>query len=165
MRVACAVAVLGLLTGGCAPQPVGVAESAPKATDKFFPAQSDGRADLYRAIADARASSRRAVIVFGADWCHDSLALAKLLRSPAFQSEFGSRYSVTMIDVGKPQTGAGRNLELVQRFGIVGLSSTPVMVVIDRNGKALNSAIDAVSWRNADGRKTADVLAWFRALK
>lgn len=128
----------------------------------YYPAQANGPAVLDQALAKAAASNRRAVIVFGADWCHDSRALAQVLTSEAFKSEFSARYDVTLIDIGKPQTGEGHNLELVKRLGVKNLKSTPALFVISPEGKLLNSKKDAVSWRNAESRGTQAIMAWFR---
>ena len=128
----------------------------------FYPADIDGPAVLDRALTHAAASKAKAVIVFGADWCHDSRALAQVLTSAAFNREFGSRFEVTFINVGRPQTGEGRNLDLVKRLGVKNLKSTPALFVLRGDGKLLNGKKDAVSWRNAESRGTDKVLAWFR---
>ncbi len=128
----------------------------------YYPEAANGPAVLDQALASAAASNHRAVIVFGADWCHDSRALAKVLSAEAFKSEFSARYDVTFIDVGKPQTGEGHNLELVKRFGVKNLKSTPALFVIAPQGKLLNSKKDAASWRNAESRGTQAIMAWFR---
>ena len=140
-------------------------ESPPAGAAKvvYYPALANGPAVLDQALAKAAASNHRAVIVFGADWCHDSRALAKVLTSEAFKTEFSARYDVTLIDVGRPQTGAGRNLELVTRLGVKNLKSTPALFVIAPQGKLLNGNKDAVSWRNAESRGTDKILAWFRS--
>ena len=128
----------------------------------YYPVEADAQKVFDQALDKARASNARAVIVFGADWCHDSRALAKVLTSDAFGKEFGSRFEVTFIDVGRPQTGEGRNLDLVKRLGVKDLKSTPAMFVLRGDGKLLNGKKDAVSWRNAESRGTDKVLAWFR---
>ena len=129
---------------------------------QYYPEAVNGPAVLDQALAQAAARNHRAVIVFGADWCHDSRALAKVLSSDAFKGEFSARYDVTFIDVGKPQTGAGHNLELVKRLGVKSLKSTPALFVIAPQGKLLNGKKDAVSWRNAESRGTQAIMAWFR---
>ena len=141
------------------PPPVVVAEET-----KYFPEDANGPAVLESALADAAGKGKLAVIVFGADWCHDSQGLARVLRSDAFKAEFGARFQVTLIDVGTPQVGEGRNLDLVARFGVKKLKSTPALFVISPMGERINSKGDAVSWRNADSRSEAEVLAWFRKL-
>lgn len=130
----------------------------------FYPANADAARDLDRALAAAKAQGRKTVIVFGADWCHDSQSLAKVLTGPAFRSEFGPQLAVLFIDVGKPQTGNGRNLDLPARFGVKKQKNTPAMVVIAPDGRRLNSKKDAIGWRNAASRSEASILEWFRAM-
>ena len=159
-----AIAALALmLSAGQAGDPASVSAAAKPAETQFYPAAANGTAVLNAALLDAKTSGKPAVIVFGADWCHDSRALAKVLASDAFKAEFGARYTVTLIDVGKPQTGAGRNLDLVKQLGVKNLKSTPALFVISPDGKLLNGPKDAVSWRNADSRGNPAMLAWFRS--
>ena len=128
----------------------------------YYPEAASGPAVLDQALAKAAASNHYAVIVFGADWCHDSRALAKALTSESFKTEFADRYDVTFIDVGTPQTGAGHNLDLVKQLGVKNLKSTPALFVISPQGKLLNGKKDAVSWRNAESRGSEAITAWFR---
>ena len=128
----------------------------------YYPEAASGPAMLNQALARAAASNHDAVVVFGADWCHDSRALAKVLTSESFKTEFSNRYEVTFIDVGKPQTGAGHNLDVVKQLGVKNLKSTPALFVISPKGKLLNGKKDAVSWRNAESRGTETIIAWFR---
>ena len=134
------------------------------AETSFYPKDASGPAAFNAALANTKAQNKLAVIVFGADWCHDSRALARVLLSDQFKTEFGARFGVTFINVGKPQTGAGTNLDLVQRLGVKNLKSTPALFVISPKGKVVNSKNDAVSWRNAESRGAVGVLGWFRKL-
>lgn len=129
---------------------------------RFFVETPDDKAMVKAELAKARTAGKLAVIVFGADWCHDSRSLAMALTSPAFTKEFGSRFAVILVDVGAPQAGQGRNLDLVQRYGIRALKSTPAMVVVSPQGKRLNTVSNAVSWKDADSRGPAAILQWFR---
>jgi thiol:disulfide interchange protein len=140
------------------------AATAP-ATVHFYDQQADARAAMGAALADAAQTGRSAVLVFGADWCHDSVALAKVLTSDAFKAEFGAGYTVAFIDVGRPQTGTGRNIDLLARFKVDELKGTPAMFVVGPDGKPQNKRKDALSWRNAASRGEAATLAWFRKLK
>lgn len=137
---------------------------AAKPASGFYDKSADARAAMDAALADAARSGRSAVLVFGGDWCHDSVALAKLLTSDAFKAEFGTGYSVTLIDVGVPQTGSGRNLELLARFKVKDLKGTPAMFVVGPDGQLRNKRKDALSWRNAHSRGDAAILDWFRKL-
>jgi thiol:disulfide interchange protein len=160
-----ASALLLLLTGAVEPverskAPVAAKEQA----TNFYPQDANGPAVLDAALAKAKAEGKLAVVVFGADWCHDSRDLARVLLSDPFKTRYGTRLAVTFIDVGVPQTGKGRNLDLVKRFGIKNLKGTPAMFVISPKGKRINSKKDAASWRNAGSREEAAILGWFDAL-
>lgn len=156
-KLAAAALLVALPAGPTPAQP-----SAATATEnRYYPEDPQADFALETAIADARESGRLAVIVFGADWCHDSRFLAQVLTSPEFAATYGKRLAVTFIDVGRPQTGAGRNLDLVAGLGVRNLRSTPALFVLGRTGKPLNSAADAVSWRNAEKRGKAAILGYF----
>lgn len=136
-------------------------EAAPAAATNYYPAAENADFALESTIAEARASGRYAVIVFGADWCHDSRTLAEVLKSDEFATRFGKRFVVTFIDVGEPKIGKGRNLALVEGLGLKKLRSTPAMFVLSGKGQRLNTAKDARAWRNADSLGKAAILTWF----
>ena len=166
LRTVLAIALAVPLLGSA--EPVPAADPPPAAEKpverKFFIETADDSAMLEAELAKAKAAGKLTVIVFGADWCHDSRSLAKVLTSPAFTDEFGARFAVIFVDVGVPQAGQGRNLDLVKRYGVKNLKGTPAMFVISPKGKRINSKKDAVGWRNADSRKPEEVLDWFRKL-
>lgn len=158
------LAIIAIAAAGIIPAAASAEDAKPfpvAAEAKWFPEEKHAGRTIAAAVALASASKRYAVIVFGADWCHDSRALARTLTSPLFASQFGSRFSVTFIDVGKPQTGAGHNLDSVAALGLKDLKSTPAMFVLGSEGKPLNKSKDALSWRNAETRGQDKILAWF----
>ena len=159
---AAASLLLALGAGQAAVPPAPAPSEAPAPRKLYYPVGADAAKAFEQALTKATTDNARAVIVFGADWCHDSRALGELLTSDAFKSEFGTRFEVTFIDVGRPQSGEGRNLDLVKRLGVKDLKSTPAMFVLRGDGKVLNGKKDALSWRNAESRRTDKVLAWFR---
>jgi thiol-disulfide isomerase/thioredoxin len=157
-----AAALLVALPFGLFPAVGHAGEASAQSKIAYYPEDADAAKVLDTALAAAKAEGKLAVVVFGADWCHDSQALARVLTSDAFKAEFGARFAVTFIDVGTPQIGEGRNLDLAKRFGIKKLEGTPAMVVISPKGKRLNSKGDAVSWRDADSRPVDAIYGWFR---
>lgn len=166
LRLAAALVLAAPLIGAVDPVPApALSEEAKPVERKFYIETADDTAMLDAGLAKARAEGKLAVVVFGADWCHDSQTLAKVLTSQAFTSEFGERFAVIFVDVGIPQAGQGRNLDLVKRYGVKKMTGTPNLFVVSDKGKRLNSRKDAQSWRNADSRGEAAILAWFRKLK
>ena len=164
LRTALAIVLAVPLLGSAQPEPATVspADTQKPVEQKFFIETPDDEAMLKAELAKAKAAGKLAVIVFGADWCHDSRSLAKVLTSPAFTAEFGPRFAVIFVDVGVPQAGQGRNLDLVKHYGVKHMKGTPALFVVSPKGQRLNSTDDAVSWKNADSRGEAAILKWFR---
>jgi Thioredoxin-like len=124
-------------------------------------ADRNAPADVDRALADAKASGKTVLIVMGANWCHDSVGLAGWFETPRFASMLRDRYELVYVDVGVPQTGRGRNLDIAKRFGIRKVKGTPLVLVVSPDGKLLNSKKDAASWRNAASRSEDDIYRYF----
>ena len=126
-----------------------------------YDAELDAELQLSQAIANAASANKRVLIVMGANWCHDSRDLAKWMNSARFRTMLDPLYEIAFIDVGMPQTGKGRNLQIAKRFGIKRMKKTPLLLVITPFGKRLNSKKDAISWNNASSRDEADVFKYF----
>ncbi len=126
-----------------------------------YSADRDARADVDSALAEARLHGKTLIVIMGANWCHDSVSLANQLQSPRFSDMMRDRYSVVYVDVGTPQVGQGRNLDIAKRFGIGKVKSTPLVMMISGDGKLLNSKKDAAAWRNAASRSEDDVFRYF----
>ncbi len=124
---------------------------------------SDATNDVTRALDAAAIDGRKVIIIMGANWCHDSRALAGWFATPRFAAMLGGRYEVVYVDVGTPQTGKGRNLDVARRFGIKKVKNTPLVMVVSASGKLLNSRKNAVSWRNAASRSEDDIYSYFSA--
>jgi thiol-disulfide isomerase/thioredoxin len=126
----------------------------------FF-ADRDAIADVDNALARAKAEGKTVLIVMGANWCHDSVALAGWLDTPRFLMMMTDRFVIVYVDVGTPQTGKGRNLEIAQRFGIAKVTNTPLVLLVSADGKRLNSPKDATAWRNAASRSEEEIYRYF----
>ena len=92
--------------------------------------------DVAEALARARINGHRVILVFGANWCHDSRALAGWFATPRFAAMLSPRYEIVWIDVGQKD----RNLDLARRFGLEGIKGTPTVPpgefskIVARNG-------------------------------
>ena len=130
----------------------------------YYPFDANVAAEIDGALTEAKAGGRLPVLVFGADWCGDSRALAAVLSSDTWGGEFGDRYRVIFIDVDHPTKDHGRNEDQIARFGIKKMTGTPEMLVIGRDGQPLNTIKDAMGWDNAGERPVGEILGWFRNL-
>ena len=121
-----------------------------------FDAKADGKAEVDAALARAKAGNRMALIVMGANWCHDSRALAGWFAQPRFAAMIAARYELVYVDVGYKD----RNIDIARRFGIKSIKGTPTVMIVSGNGKLLNKK-DAPTWRNAASRSQQAVYAAF----
>jgi thioredoxin-related protein len=126
----------------------------------FF-ADRNAQIDVDKALEEAKISGKNVLMIMGANWCHDSVGLAGWLASPRFMAMMRDHYITVYIDVGTPQIGKGRNLDIAKRFGVKKIKGTPVVLVVSADGKLLNGAKDAVSWRNAASRREDDIFSYF----
>jgi thiol-disulfide isomerase/thioredoxin len=112
-----------------------------------FDDKTDANAAVDAALARAHAASRRVIVILGANWCHDSRALAGWFSTPRFIAMLTPRYELVYVDVGYKD----RNLDIARRFGVQKVKGTPTVLVVDGTGKLLNKK-DAPGWRNAASR-------------
>ncbi len=87
---------------------------------------ADGRAELDAALARAKASNKRVLVKFGANWCPDCRVLAGALAIPDIKSYADSKFELVSIDVGR----RNKNLDLAAKYG-QGLKGVPTVVVVD----------------------------------
>lgn len=126
-----------------------------------FVVDRNAQIDVDQALDEAKSNGKNVLIIMGANWCHDSIGLAGWLDTPRFTAMMRDRYAIVYVDVGTPQIGKGRNLDIAKRFGIKKIKGTPVVMVVSADGKLLNSKKDALSWRNSASRREDDIFRYF----
>jgi thiol-disulfide isomerase/thioredoxin len=112
-----------------------------------FNAKADAKAEVDAALSRAQVGNRKAIIVMGANWCHDSRALAGWFATPRFAGMIAGQYELVYVDVGYRD----RNIDIARRFGIKAVKGTPTVLIVDGNGRLLNGK-DAPKWRDAASR-------------
>jgi hypothetical protein len=157
---ACLALALAACAGGPAPK-TAAAPAHPEA--RSYAVTPDAMADVDAALARAAASGKRVLLVMGANWCHDSRALAGWLETPRFTALVAERYELVFVNVGMPQSGDGHNLDIARRFGLADFPGTPALLVLTGDGKLVNPDT-AASWRNAGTRSEDAILAELTAL-
>lgn len=145
--------ILGGFLASCAStQPV----DGPGPFDKTM----DAQAEVRRSLSSARASGKNVLLVYGANWCSDSIRMVNLLNSdPRIVEVLHDSYVVTRIDVGPK--GSGRNADLVQRYHATIEKGIPVLVALDGNGRLLNDTRRA-RLRDSDHKYPERVLGFLR---
>jgi len=129
------------------------AEDEPRPYDK----EADAEVDINHTLVAAKEEGKLGLLVFGANWCHDSRALAADFEKPRFQTLLRSHYKMTYVDVGQKN----RNIDLARKFGVDDIVGTPTVFITDSDGNVLNLDT-APTWRNAASRAEDDVYDYFR---
>lgn len=117
-----------------------------------YDAARDAHADVDATMFAAQVAEKNAIIVMGANWCHDSRALAGHFMTPRFERLFASNYEFVYVDMGI----RNRNLDIAALFGVKEVEGTPTVIITDKNGKVLNGDT-AKTWRDAASRSEDDI--------
>jgi len=121
-----------------------------------FVADTDAKSDVSTALDKARLEDKFGLVVMGANWCHDSRALAGHFETERFQSLLSENFSVVYVDVGQKD----KNIDVAQSFGLDDIVGTPTVIVTAPSGKVLNLE-EAPTWRNAASRSGDDIYDYF----
>ncbi len=112
---------------------------------RLFQPAANAVADVQQALDRATADNRLALVVLGANWCHDSRALAARLYSPPLAELVEERYELVFVDVGFLDKGRA----VTQQFGVAHYYATPTVLIIDpASGQVINNE-DRHQWGNA----------------
>lgn len=143
-----------LAVAACASTPAPA--PAPKPEARSYHVSENASADVDAALARARQSGKRVLLVMGANWCSDSRALAGWLATDRFAELIERKYELVFVNIGMPRSGDGHNLGIATRFGIEELPGLPNVLVLTGDGVLVNPTT-ATSWRNAESR-TGDAI-------
>ena len=117
----------------------------------------DAKSDLQATLDKAALSGKKPLVVMGANWCHDSRALAAHFETPKFTTLLRDHYEPVYIDVGQKD----RNVDIAQRYGYAPIEGTPTVIILSPHGEVLNR-LTAPTWRNAASRSEREVYEYFR---
>ena len=112
---------------------------------QLFQPSADPLADVQEALGRADDGDRLALVVLGANWCHDSRALASRLKSPPLAEVIQENYELVFVDVGYYSEGR----DVVQQFGVANYYATPTVLIVDPSNEAVINNEDRHLWSNA----------------
>jgi hypothetical protein len=147
------------------PPPAARAESepeggSPEEKGELYLPSDDAMAEVDAALSRAAASQRLALIVLGANWCHDSRALAARLYQEPLAGLVAEHYETVLVDVGFLENGQ----DIVQRFGSPIYYATPTVLIVDPASGQLVNAGDRHQWGSAFSISVEDSVAYFKRM-
>ena len=143
-----------LAVTACASVPAPATTPGPEA--RSYHMSDDASADVDAALARARQSGKRVLLVMGANWCSDSRALAGWLATARFVELINRKYELVYVDIGMPRAGGRAHLGIARRFGVPELPGSPNVLVLMTDGVLVNPTT-VTRWRNA-GSRTGDAI-------
>ncbi|WP_292106045.1 thioredoxin family protein [Brevundimonas sp.] len=154
MKQVTLVVSAALAVAACASVPTPATAPMPEA--RSYHVSDNASADVDAALARARQSGNRVLLVMGANWCSDSRAIAGWLATDRFAELIERKYELVFVNIGMPGSGDGHNLGIARRFGVQELPGLPNVLVLTSDGVLVNPTT-ATSWRNAESR-TGDAI-------
>jgi Thioredoxin-like len=130
-----------------------------RAADDAFVEGADARAEVEAAMVRAAENGTRALLVFGANWCHDSHGLVDHFQQDDMRAIIQDNYELVYIDVGWRH----RNLDLMRELGAWTIYGTPTVLIVDPELGLMNESTMHY-WHMAYSRPHADVVRYFRQL-
>lgn len=97
--------------------------------------QADARADLNQALAKAAAERKQVLVVYGANWCKDCLALDRGFHQGTLAQEVDKRFVTVKVDVAR----FNKNVELASQMGVPLKKGIPTVAVLSADGQVLGT--------------------------
>ena len=118
----------------------------------FYPSSSpDSQTQrLEEALNQAEMKGKPLLLILGANWCHDSRALAGYFDSPEVK-QAASHYQVLPVNVGYLENKSA----LLGQFNYPAYFATPTVLAIDPVSKAVLNRASLVTWQSAHNESAA----------
>lgn len=124
---------------------------------RLYQPSPDPVADVQQALGRAADGDRLVLVVLGANWCHDSRALAARLHRSPLAEVIQENYELVFVDVGFYEKGR----TVVQQFGVAHYYATPTVLIIDPSNGQLVNDVDRHIWTNAFNIDMASSVQYF----
>ena len=108
-------------------------------------------------VEEMRAGDVELLVVLGANWCHDSRALAARLYQSPLAEVVQENYELVLVDVGFYEQGA----EITQEFGVPIHYATPTVLIIEPGTGQVVDNEDRHMWGNAYRVSMAESVEYF----
>jgi len=115
-----------------------------KSGELYLPT-NNSMVDLAASLDSAQKSNRLLLVVLGANWCHDSRALASRLFEGPLSTTINKHYEVLFVDVGYLEKGK----DVITSLGIPVYYATPTVLIVDPVSRRVINAQNRHQWGHA----------------
>ena len=157
MRLALILA--SLLMSGAALAAAPTPATAPAAAQHLpYNAAADAKADVTRALADAKAAHVPVLLIFGANWCEDCRALDKALKEGKNAELMKKEFKVVKVDVGN----FDHNLDVANAYGNPLKKGIPAAVLVSSSDNQVLYATKGGELANARRMSESGIYDFFK---
>lgn len=111
----------------------------------MYIAAEDQMAEIDKSLAAAKKTGKLALIVMGANWCHDSRGIASNLYLPDIKESIEKNYELLFVDVGYYT----KIKQVINRFGMPIIYSTPTILIVDPESEQIINKHNMLLMRDA----------------
>ncbi|GAA0859676.1 hypothetical protein GCM10009114_34040 [Aliiglaciecola litoralis] len=122
-----------------------------------YKASADPMQDVQLALEQAKKNDKLALIILGAQWCHDSMGLADKFDAPEMQVILADNFETAFVDVGYLED----RRDITQRFGQANYFATPTVLIVDPHSERLLNADSLQKWGVADSIPVSQYIEYF----
>jgi len=140
-------------------QPPGEPPSDEETGRLYYPSQNSLR-DVEHLLQRAGARGKLALVVLGANWCHDSRALASRIHQSPLEEVIKARYEVGFVDVGFLDGGR----DVAEKLGVPLYYATPTVLIVDPVRGRLINRHDRHQWSAAERISMEDSVTYFEEM-
>jgi hypothetical protein len=105
----------------------------------------------------AISKNKRLLVVFGAQWCHDSRGLSQRFSTPKMHAILQQQYETVFVDVGYFSKG----FEAIKQLNQTIFYATPTVLIIDPKTNTVLNQASIMHWTNADSLELAEYHDYF----
>lgn len=131
---------------------------APRPGENYEPDNALGA--ISTAMENAVKNDQQLLVIMGANWCHDSRALAARIERPPLKPVIEAHYQTVFVDVGNLDKGK----DVVTSFGVPVYYATPTVLIIDPVSRKLINADNRHQWGNAANISMEESVAYFQKM-
>ena len=132
----------------------------PEQSGELYLPSNDAMADVESTIDAAKKSNKLAMVVMGANWCHDSRGLASRLYQEPLQSLVDENYETIFVDVGFLEKGK----DVISSLGPPVYYATPTVLIVDPVSRHLVNAKDRHRWADAFSISMEESVDYFQRM-
>lgn len=122
------------------------ADDKPVLSQYLYAPASDALARVKASLAQAEHEDKLALVVLGAQWCHDSVGLSQRFSTDEMQSILSPRYVTQFVDVGYLED----RRDITTLLGYPNYFATPTVLIVEPKSKRILNIDTITVWQSAD---------------